>query len=463
MKNPLVIALLLLAVLGGAVWYTSENPPATEDEDTVSLIDVKDEQIAEVTVRKPGQEPITVTRAAGEEDWSFGGGLDVPADDAAIGLMVTNLANLNADRVVNEETTDWSPYGLEGEGSIAVDVRFRDLEEPDVPESKTIIFGRESPTGSGVYARIEGDPRLYTVYNYVKSTFDKEVFDWRDKKLLQADEDSISRVKIDLGDRQFEFGKSGESDWQILEPKPLRADNFTVGDLARSLSNAAMTSVVAEGEEAAAKFSFDKPLARAEIVDEAGAHELTVIKDGDRYLARSSDMSGVYEVPATFAEGLDKQLEDFREKKLFGFGFAPLEEITVRDGDVSATLAKKEDKWALTSDSDREVSAENAQTLIDALRNLSAIGFPSDNPASLDRFGLKTPAIEAEALSADEGAKPEKVLLSDPSAERVYATRSGEASVYEVEKAPAQEIRRALEALLAPAELEENQTPPEEQ
>lgn len=460
MKNPLVIALLVLAVLGGAVWYTNQNPPVEDDEDTISLIDVEDDQVAEVTVTRPGAETVTVTRRDGEDDWQFGGGLDFPADDAAIGLMVTNLANLDADRIVNEETTDWSTYGLEGDGTVAVDVKFRDLEDASAPTTKRIIFGRETPTGSGAYARVEGDPRLYTVFNYVKSTFVKEVFDWRDKKLLQVDEDAVSRIKLDLGDREFEFGKSGDSDWQILAPRALRADNFTVGDLARSLQSADMTTVVAESDD---EVSLGKPLARAEITDSAGSHELTVVKDGDRYLATSSDLRGVYEVSATFAEGLNKQLEDFREKKLFDFGFAPLAKITVRDGAASATLEKQDDKWVLSSDGGREVTAEKAQTLIDALRNLTAIGFPSDDGGALGRYGLATPAMEAEALSADEGAKPEKVVLNDPGADRVYAARPGEPSIYEVEKAPAQEIRRALEALLAPEEPAEDQTPPKEE
>ena len=457
MKNPLVIALLVLVVLGGAVWYTNQNPPQPEDDDAISLVDVEDDQVAEVTITRPGLEPITVTRADGEKAWKFGGGLDFPADDAAVGLMVTNLAGMDADRVVNEETTDWSTYGLEGDGAVAVDVKFRNLEDAAAPTTKKIVFGRETPTGSGVYARVEGDPRLYTVFNYVKTTFEKEVFDWRNKKLLQVDDDGISSVKLDLGDRQFLFGKSGESDWEMLEPKALRADNFTVGDLARSLRTAEMTTAVSED------ISFDKPLARAELVDEAGAHELTIARDGDRYVARSSDQQGVYEVSATLAESLNKQLDEFREKKLFDFGFAPLAKISVRDGGVSATLEKKDDKWTLTSDGGREVSAEKAQTLIDSLRNLTAIGFPSDDAAAQGRYGLTAPVIEAEALSADEGSKPEKVVLSDPESERVHAVRAGEPSTYEVEKAPAEEIRRALAALLAAEEPTDDQTPPKEE
>ncbi|MBI1353733.1 MAG: DUF4340 domain-containing protein [Acidobacteria bacterium] len=458
MKNPLVLALLILAVLGGAVWYTNENPPAG-DEESVSLVDVKEDQIAAITVRKAGAEPLTVTRAEGETDWKFGGGLSYPADNAAIGLMVTNLSSLDADRVVEEQTTDWAPYGLEGDGEISVDVTFRKGEAKEAPAAKKIVFGRETPTGSGAYARIDGDPRLFTVYNYVKTTFDKKPFDWRDKKLLQVEEDSVSRLELDLKDRAFAFDKSEDKKWRIQEPSRLRADNFTVGDLARSIEGAQMTAEV-EGDG----FSFDRPLASAEVEDAKGSHTLKVIRDGERYLAQSSDQQGVYEVSATFAESLQKNLADFREKKLFDFGFEPLAKISLRDGATSAAIEKKADKWALTTDGDREVGSEKAQTLIDALRNLSATAFPTDEAGQFGRYGLASPALEAGIVAAGEGATTEKLLISDLGKERVYAARDGEASVYEIEKSAAEEIRRALESLLAADEkpAEESGTPPEE-
>jgi hypothetical protein len=123
--NPLVIATVVLALLGGAVYYVKENPPAEEDAKP-ALVDVEDETIAEVTVRKAGQEPITVVRGE-DEKWKFGGSLSaVPADDSSIGLMITNLASMDADRVVEEQASDWTPYGLVGDGELSVDVKFKD-------------------------------------------------------------------------------------------------------------------------------------------------------------------------------------------------------------------------------------------------------------------------------------------------------------------------------------------------
>jgi hypothetical protein len=69
-------------------------------------------------------------------------------------------------------------------------------------------------------------------------------------------------------------------------------------------------------------------------------------------------------------------------------GFAPVAKLTVRDGESTATLEKKDDKWLLASDGGREVESEKAQTLIDALRNLSATAFPSDDASAWGRYGL---------------------------------------------------------------------------
>ena len=450
--NPLVIAVPVLAALGGLVYYTNENPPVEEDE-MIAIIDVEEEDVQQATVTKPSGEKISVVRGDNGE-WGFGPPLTIPADDSAIGLMITNLASMDADRLVEDEVPEWGPFGLDGDGSLSVEMT------PTEGDPIKVVFGDDTPTGSGLFARIDGDPRLFTVFNYVKSSFEKEVFDWRRKKLVDVDGDKVSGLKVTVGNRTVEFGKSGD-DWRILSPGPLRADNFTVGDLARSAYDAEMTTVLAEGEENP-QYSFARPYAKVEIVDDSGSHELTIAKSsGGTYYAGSSDLEGgVYELSSTTAEGFDKPVEDLRNKKLFDFGFSSVARLAVTAGATSLTVEKKDDGWVLTSEDDRVADSEKAQTLIDSLRNLTAIAFPSDAASAQGRYGLTSPAIEAEVTLDEEGAEPEKVVVSDLSKERVYAARAGEASTYEIEKAPAEEIRRAVEDIL---KVEEAPTADEEE
>ncbi len=451
--NPLLLAVAVLAALGAAVWYTRENPPPDEDA-TPAIVKLEEETIQEVTVTRTGHDTLAVVR---EEDgeWGFGAGIDVPADDSSIGFMITSLASLNADRVVSENVHDWSPYELE-DPELKVAYKLKEGAGGEV------WFGKDTPTGSGVFARLKGDPRLFTVYSYNKSSFEKEIFDLREKKLLQVDEDKISRVIVRAGGREIEFGKS-DGDWRILKPRPLRADNFTVGDLVRAARTAEMTAVLA-AEESGGGYSFRRPLAVVEVVDDAGPHELTLAQDGDAYYAKSSDQDGVYEVSSTLAESFDKPVSDFRNKKIFDFGFADPAKVEVSAGPNFVAVAKEDDKWLLRSDGDRELAGEKAQTLLDGLRNLAAVDFPSDNASDQARYGLGEPAIQAEvAPSGDEDAEPEKVVISSPEEERVYAARAGEPSIYEVEKAPVEDIRRAVENILKPAEDEADESAEQEE
>ncbi len=441
--NPLVIAAVALALLGGAVWYTRENPPPDEDA-APKIVELEEADIRSVTLRQEGQEPITMVR--GEDDqWQFGEGLDLAADDTSIGLMVSSLASLNAERVVSENVVEWAPYELEAP---ALSVSYELAEG-----SGEIQFGRDTPTGSGVFARLKDDPRLFTVYSYNKTSFEKSVFDLRDKRLLSLDEDSISDVMVTAGGRTIGFSQE-DGDWAIVQPMALRADDFTVGDLVRAVRTAEMTEVLEEGEPRG-MHSFRTPKATVEIQDANGTHELVVAQDGDTYYARSSAQQGVYGVSSTLAESLDKPVNDFRDKKVFDFGYADPARVDVRAGDLSAAVVHADDKWVLESDEGREVDGVKVQTLLDRLRNLTATEFPSDRLADQARFGLGAPAIEATVTPKEEDGQPEKVLLTSADQATVYAARDGEPSSYRVEQSAAQDIVRAVEDVLSEPDEEE--------
>ena len=437
--NRLLVAAALLALLCGAVWYTRENPPVDEDA-APKVVEFEEDSLKSLTLRQAGEDPITVLRNA-DGDWEFGGGLDIAADDGAVGQMASSLASLNADRMVSENVVEWGPYEL---SEPALSVAF-ELEDG----GGELQFGRDTPTGSGVFARLKGEPRLFTVYSYNKTSFEKSVFDLRDKRLVRIDQDSISQVTVEAGGRTLGFEREND-DWAIVKPMNLRADDFTVGDLVRAVRTAEMTEVLEDG--ANSDYSFGTPLATVTVTDEIGDHELVVAKSGDTYYARSSDQAGVYGVSSTLSESLDKPVDEFRNKKLFDFGFEDPERVEVRDGEVAVTITRSDDKWILESHADREVESEKVQTLIDRLRGLTATGFPSDNGADLAKYGLAPAAINATVIPQGEEAAPEQVDVSSPDSQPAYAAHAGEPHTYEIEQSAAQGIRTALQAVLAEPE-----------
>jgi len=435
--NPLLVAAVLLALLGGAVWYTRENPP--EDDDAQPrVVDVEQAEIREVSLLRKGEDAITLVRGA-DDEWEFGGGSEIPADQSAVGQLVSSLASLNAERVVSENVVEWGPYELD-EPELAVSFELAE-------GGGAVHFGRDTPTGSGVFARLEDDPRLFTLYSYNKTSFEKSQFDLRDKRLLVLDDASISSVTVSAGGRKLQFDRA-DGNWSIVLPAPLRADDFTVSDLVRAVRTAEMTEVLSDSADSP-DYSFRSPLATVFVSDERGEHELVLAKDGETYYARSSAHSGVFGVSETLAESFDKPVSDFRNKKLFDFGFADPARVELQAGETSAAIVRGDDGWLLESDGNRELDGEKAQTLLDRLRNLTATEFPSDNEGRQKDFGLGSPAITAAVTPTGADGAAETVIVSKTDQTLVYAARVGEPSTYRVEQSAALDIERALEDLLA--------------
>ena len=175
-----------------------------------------------------------------------------------------------------------------------------------------------------------------------KTSLDKSASDLRDKRLFTANFDKVSQVDLTAKKQTVEFGRSKDA-WQIVKPRPLRADNFSVEDLVRRLKDAKMDlSAAADSDEKklAAAFASATPVATAKVTDATGTQTLEVRKNKTDYYAKSSAVSGVYKVAADLGTGLDKALDDFRNKKIFDFGFDDVSAVDMHDGSKEYSLVK---------------------------------------------------------------------------------------------------------------------------
>ena len=148
--------------------------------------------------------------------------------------------------MIEAKAADLKPYGL-ADPSLDVQINRKDGKTDE------LLLGDDTPTGSGVYAKLAGDPRVVTVGSFVKTSFDKSPNDLRDKRLLTFDSDKLTRVELQAKGQTVEFGKNGQNEWQILKPRPLRADSSAVSSLVDKLKDAKMD--LTGTEDAAKKFA----------------------------------------------------------------------------------------------------------------------------------------------------------------------------------------------------------------
>jgi hypothetical protein len=427
-STGLLIAAAFLAALTGTLYWSDHHKAAdttaTAVDTAPKILALKDADLSKIDFKKKGAEELALAKT-GPGKWQITAPAPFAADQDAVSSMVSTLSSLNSERLVEDKASDLKQYGL-AEPALEVDIATKD------GKSQKLLLGDNTPAGNAVFAAISGDPRVFTIATYTKTSIDKSPNDLRDKRLLTADFDKISRVELTSKKQSIVFGRNKDS-WQILKPRPLRADNFTVEDLVRKLKDAKMDLAAAldtDEKKSTAAFASGAPIAVAKVTDAAGTQELQIRKDKDAYYAKSSAVPGVYKVANDLGTGLDKALDDFRNKKLFDFGFDEPNKVELHDGSKVYLLTKGGADWWSNG---KKMDDSSVQSLIDKVRDLSSSKFLES--------GFTTPLIDL-TVSSNDGKRTEKVEISK-SGDTYIAKRENEPSLYQLDSKPVEALQKS--------------------
>jgi hypothetical protein len=426
----LLVAAIVLAALSGAVWWAQRHPPSSTTSTTPAspkLVDVPEAQVQSIDLKKKGGTSITLQRQNGK--WAITAPEALTADQEAVNSLANSLSPVNADSVVEDKASDLGKYGLTTP-SLTVDVHKKD------GKTEQISFGDDVPAGSTVYARVGTDPKIYAVSSSVKTSFDKGPNDLRDKRLLTYDSNQLTRVEVVAGKTDVEFGKNNQNEWRILKPQPNRADNFQVEELLRKLSDAKMdTSTSADdAKKAAGAYASGKPVATAKVTDSSGTQSLDLRKEKDDYYAKSSVVKGFYKVSSDLGKELEKSPEDFRNKKIFDFGFSDPTKLQIQGGGSDKAFTRSGSDWKLNG---KTMDPGNVQSVIDKLRDLAATKFVTT--------GFTTPSVTIAVVSND-GKRSEKAEFAKGS-DGYIARRENEPALYQVDTKSVDAILDASKAV----------------
>ena len=424
----LMIAIVVLAGLTGALyWSNRQKPTETASADAPpKILTLKEDDISKIGLKKKGADELVLARD-GSGKWQITAPKPLSVEQSTVSPMLSSLSTLTSERLVEEKASDFGQYGLSDPSLTAT------ITEKS-GKTHELLLGDQTPAGNAVYAKLGNDPRVFIVASYNKSSIDKSANDLRDKRLLTVDADKISKVELITKKEDIEFGRNKDA-WQIVKPKPLRADGGQVEQLVRTLTDARMdlSGTDQDPKKIAMAFAAATPVGTAKVTAESGTQELQVRKNKDDYYAKSSVVEGLYKVSSSVGKGLDKGLEDFRNKKLFDFGFSDPNKIEIQDEAKSYFLTKAGDEW--WNGSGKKLDASGAQSVVDKLRDLSATKFVES--------GFNPPTIELTVTSND-GKRVEKVQIAKNDAGYV-ARREGDSSLYELDTQTVKDLEKAAE------------------
>ena len=442
--NSLLVAAIVLAALSGVLYWSNHRKPAEDAvkvsaDAPVKILTLTQADITKVQIKKKSGDEVELEKdSAGK--WQIAGAKPLRADQSEVSSMLSTLSSLSSERLIEQKAANLADYGL-AQPAAEVNVTEKDNK------TQKLWIGDNAPSGNAAYVALAGDPRVFTLANYSKTSLEKSEKDLRDKRLLVFEQDKLSRVELNAKKVGIEFGRNKDQ-WQIVKPKPFRADDSKVEELIRKLGDAKMDLNLSADDQkkAAAAFNSGTAVATAKVTDASDTEELQVRKNKDDYYAKSSAVEGVYKVTKDLGASLDKIVDDFRNKKLFDFGFTDPDKIEFHDGTKAYFLTKGGSDWF--AGDGKKIDAIGAETFVQKVRDLAASKF-------LDS-GFSTAQIEVTATSSG-GKTVEKILIAKDG-DHYVAKRDGEPALYQLDpviisglQLAAQDLKPAAEPKPEPA------------
>ena len=434
----LLIGLAVLALLGGGVYWSNKSKDAESKappkEASPKVLTITEQEVAQLEFRKKGMPP-TIVKHTGEGKWAITEPKTLTADPDAISSVMQTLVNFSSETVSTPAANiDLNSFGLK-DPLFTLNIVKKDGKHV------AVLIGDPVPVAGSVFLKLDNDPRVFTVGAINRTNLDKQWRDLRDKRLLAIESDKLSRVELDANGKVIEFGKNQTNEWQIVKPSPYRADTWGVEELVRKLKDVKLDPSMpeADAEKNEKAFAAATPVAVAKLTDASGTQQLEIRKTKDKeplYYAKSSSVEGVHKVLADLATSASKPVADFRNKKLFDFGFTDPLKLEIKVAGKSKSCGKNGEKWICDN---KEVKPETVSAFVDKIRDLSARQF-IENPVK-----PASPDIEITVSTADT-KKTETVKISGTS-----GARGDEPAMYELDPATVDGVKQAFDAFKEPA------------
>ena len=442
--------IVVLAGLGAYIYFVDSKRPATTavegEAAREKFFTVEADKINEIRVTHKGQSTLLRKEESG---WKMIEPIAADADPPeAIGLAQA-ITNIESVREVVDNPSDLAPFGLAEPQTL---VEFK----AEGGASGSFKLGNKNPQQSEIYAMKGGDNTVVLVSSFQETTFNKEPFALRDKRILKFDREKADSLALVKGANSIHMARTG-SEWKVVKPVEGRSDYSAIEGFLTRLGSANMTRLIEENPKDLAKYGLDKPVMTVTIGAESSQTVLEVGKtENDQTYARDASRPMVFTVDTTLQGDLNKSFDDYRKKELFElrpFYVAKLRAVLDGPGGPKTYEFEKvppakegaAETWKVTRVGGASHTPDPAamDDLLNKLVALKAESFVTGNV----RTGLDKPALVVSA-SFDEG-KFERVRFGAVD-NNAYAARDGEPLIARIDEMSMRAAMQAFDAVVIP-------------
>ena len=437
--------LVVLIALGAYLYFVESKRDPGSASDLEKVFAVEADSIGEITVKAESGERTTLRKTG--SDWQIVQPVTAEPDDAEASGLASNLANLEVQRVIDDNPPDLGEYGL---ATPRVEVAFKSGEQ-----ERQLLIGRKTPPGTDLYAKLGDSPRVFLISSYLDSTFNRTTFDLRDKSVLNVERDQIDSVTLTTPKQTIRFTKP-QGEWRLSAPVDARADYVAVDGLINRIDTLQMKSIAAPEAASLAEYGLDKPAATVQIGSGSAQAVLVIGRSAGEGVVYAKDQSrpAVVTIDASLLDELKKEPVEYRQKDLFdarAFNATAVEivradrKLVFEKAKIKNKEGQEEEQWRQIGPAAQDVDQTKLDNLLSAVTQTRADGFAE----STAKTGLDRPDLIV-TIKSGEGRQETARFASG--GEDAFAARAGEPGAARIPSSTFDNIIKALEELQAPAE-----------
>jgi hypothetical protein len=229
------------------------------------------------------------------------------------------------------------------------------------------------------------------------------------KKILTIDKDNVLslRVKNEKGTFFFQRGQEEEERWFLRNPVETEAARSSVNDILWDLVDLELERKLEGKGLDLSSYGLDPPKIEVEVKEED--RSIVTLRIGEKYrgsllYVQNAGENGVYITKSEIDSHANLDLYGFRNKKMSDYEWDSLIGMDLSEkGEPRYKLRYEGDRWNLIAPVQAEADSSDVNGIKDAVQDLKALEFVSEEPRDLEEYGLESPEYELTLL-LEEGA-----------------------------------------------------------
>ena len=411
---------LVLAGLG-LYLYAVEFPAkeSQEREETVKKKVLKlEEQAITSLIFKTDRDELVFERNA-ERGWMLIKPLRTEADAREIQNLIRALVMASVHRVVEENPTALSPFGLD-KPVTTITVKAGIGED-------TLSIGDTGPLSSTLYVLRQSDHALLLTDMAPKDFVNKSLMTFRRKDILHLTQADVDRLRLTYPTTEivlYRISDKPKPKWKIRYPIESEADLNEVRILLFRLEDLKAMGVVDPGP---ARDALAKTLTQAKVkitLHTADGEQMVKLYQPDpssgEAIAETTPDAPLYRVNPTFVKDFTKELFHLQDKRLLGVDYTNITMLAVKTRTEQFTLINQNGEWVLEDRPTEKLNQQAVDLFVSRVANVPAEERVVKQAGPLAPYGLVNPAAEFTATGKD-GKLAGRLSIGDQANGLAYA------------------------------------------